>query len=214
MSELVVGLTGGIGSGKSAVSDWFANQGIDVVDADVIAHAILVKGSVALDELCHAFGAWVIDTNGNYNRVAMRQHILAKPNAIATLNAVTHPHIRADIIDKLTKSTTDYCILSVPLLIEGMKKSPNLAELCDRILMVDVPKSLQIKRASLRDVAKLSAHANPTAYIQAIIAKQATRQERLAVADDVVDNGGTLDELYAQLAKLHEYYLGLAGTAN
>ncbi|ANB92193.1 hypothetical protein MOVS_09695 [Moraxella ovis] len=209
MSELIIGLTGGIGSGKSAVSDWFAMRGIDVVDADVIAHAITAKGSPVLDELKEAFGDWVIDSDGNYNRAAMREHILKHPAAITTLNAITHPHIQAQIKDALTKSTSTYCILSVPLLVEGMAKSPNLAELCDRILVVDVPESTQIDRATKRDQIKLSHHQDPIAYVKTIIAKQATRQQRLAVADDVVDNGGTLDELYVQLERLHEGYLAM-----
>lgn len=210
MSGLIIGLTGGIGSGKSAVSDWFAMQGIDVVDADVIAHAITAKGSPVLDELKAAFGNWVIDSDGNYNRGAMREHILKHPAAITTLNAITHPHIQARIKDALEKSTAAYCVLSVPLLVEGMAKSPNLAELCDRILVVDVPESIQIHRATKRDQIKLSHHQDPTAYVKTIIAKQVTRQQRLAAADDVVDNAGTLDELYAQLERLHESYLAMA----
>lgn len=209
MSGLIIGLTGGIGSGKSAVSDWFAMQGGDVVDADVIAHAITAKGSPVLDELKDVFGDWVIDSGGNYNRAAMREHILKHPAAITTLNAITHPHIQAQIKDALAKSTSAYCILSVPLLVEGMAKSPNLAELCDRILVVDVPESIQIGRATKRDQIKLSHHQDPIAYVKTIIAKQATRQQRLAVADDVVDNGGTLDELYVQLERLHEGYLAM-----
>lgn len=209
MSGLIIGLTGGIGSGKSAVSDWFAMQGGDVVDADVIAHAITAKGSPVLDELKDVFGDWVIDSGGNYNRAAMREHILKHPAAITTLNTITHPHIQAQIKDALAKSTSAYCILSVPLLVEGMAKSPNLAELCDRILVVDVPESIQIDRATKRDQIKLSHHQDPIAYVKTIIAKQATRQQRLAVADDVVDNGGTLDELYVQLERLHERYLAM-----
>lgn len=209
MSGLIIGLTGGIGSGKSAVSDWFAMQGRDVVDADVIAHAITAKGSPVLDELKDVFGDWVIDGGGNYNRAAMREHILKHPAAITTLNAITHPHIQAQIKDALAKSTSAYCILSAPLLVEGMAKSPNLAELCDRILVVDVPESIQIDRATKRDQIKLSHHQDPVAYVKTIIAKQATRQQRLAVADDVVDNGGTLDELYVQLERLHERYLAM-----
>lgn len=209
MSGLIIGLTGGIGSGKSAVSDWFAMQGRDVVDADVIAHAITAKGSPVLDELKDVFGDWVIDSGGNYNRAAMREHILKHPAAITTLNAITHPHIQAQIKDALAKSTSAYCILSAPLLVEGMAKSPNLAELCDRILVVDVPESIQIDRATKRDQIKLSHHQDPVAYVKTIIAKQATRQQRLAVADDVVDNGGTLDELYVQLERLHERYLAM-----
>lgn len=216
--RLTIGLTGGIGSGKSAVSDWFAKQGIDVIDADIIAHAITAKGSPALDQLAQAFGDWVIikdgEHAGEYNRAAMRAYILANPDAINTLNAITHPHIQARIVDELERSTSSYRILSVPLLTEGMKKSPNLAQLCDRILVVDVPEHIQLERALARDSNKLAHHDNPTAYIQAIIAKQATRQDRLSVSDDVVDNSGTLDQLHTQLEDLHQYYLTLTNNTN
>lgn len=214
MHTLTIGLTGGIGSGKSAVSDWFARQGIDVIDADVIAHAITAKGSAVLDELVRSFGEWVViqggEQVGEYNRSAMRKHILDNPDAIHTLNAITHPHIQARIKNELSSSTSAYRILSVPLLVEGMDKPTSLATLCDRILVVDVPEKLQIQRALARDAAKLSTQDDPAAYIHAIIQKQASRQARLAIADDVVDNGGTLDGLYAQLDVLHRRYLEMA----
>lgn len=214
MHTLTIGLTGGIGSGKSAVSDWFARQGIDVIDADVIAHAITAKGSAVLDELVQSFGEWVViqggEQVGEYNRSAMRKHILNNPDAIHTLNAITHPHIQARIKNELSSSMSAYRILSVPLLVEGMDKPTSLATLCDRILVVDVPEKLQIQRALVRDAAKLSTQDDPAAYIHAIIQKQASRQARLAIADDVVDNGGTLDELYAQLDVLHRRYLEMA----
>lgn len=209
MAKLTIGLTGGIGSGKSAVSDWFVSQGIDVIDADVIAHAITAKNSPVLDELVHAFGEWIV-IDGKYNRAAMRDYILKDRNAINTLNNIIHPHIQTHIKDELACSTSLYHILSVPLLVEGMNKSPSLAKLCDRILLVDVPESVQIQRALGRDATKLATHSDPTAYIKTIIAKQATRNERLVVSDDVVDNSGTLDELYEQLQKLHEFYLSLS----
>lgn len=210
MTILTIGLTGGIGSGKSAVSDWFANQGIDVIDADVIAHTLITKGSAVACELVAVFGDWVIDDDGNYNRRAMREHILHHPSAINTLNAITHPHIQKRIIAALCDSDSVYRILSVPLLIEGMGKPYSLAKLCHRILVVDAPMSVQIKRTLKRDHAKLSACQDPTAYIKTIINKQATRQKRLAAAHDVVDNSGTLDSLYAQLKVLHQKYLSYA----
>lgn len=206
---LTIGLTGGIGSGKSAASEWFCQQGIDIIDADVIAHAITDKGSPVLDELSSAFGDWVINADGTYNRPAMRTHILDNPSAIHRLNAITHPYIQTQIKTALACSTSIYRILAVPLLVEGMTKSPNLAELCDRILVVDVPESLQIERASQRDAHKLS-HQDAQEYIKTIIAKQAHRTQRLAVADDVVDNSQSLAHLHTQLQALHAFYLQLA----
>lgn len=206
---LTIGLTGGIGSGKSAVSDWFERQGIDVIDADVIAHAITAKGSPVLDELAAAFGGWVIDDDGNYHRPAMREHLVAHPDDINELNAITHPHIQRAIHAALDSSNSAYRILSVPLLVEGMNRTPNLAKLCHRILVVDVPIEIQRQRAINRDANKLS-HTDKLAYIDAIIAKQASREQRLAAADDIVDNSGSLDDLYAQLERLHGVYLSKA----
>ncbi|WP_432481101.1 dephospho-CoA kinase [Moraxella sp. ZY200743] len=203
---LTIGLTGGIGSGKSAVSDWFAQQHIDVIDADVIAHTISTKGSPVLDELVAVFGEWVIDADGNYHRPAMREHLLAHPDDINKLNTITHPHIQHAIRTALANSNSAYRILSVPLLVEGMGRTPNLAQLCQRILVVDVPLDIQRQRAIKRDIHKLS-HTDQLAYVNAIIAKQATRAQRLAVADDIVDNSQSLAELYSQLQRLHQLYL-------
>ncbi|OOR92355.1 dephospho-CoA kinase [Moraxella caviae] len=200
---LTIGVTGGIGSGKTAVTDWFASQGIDVIDADVISRTIIKKGSALLASIRAEFGDWVLTAQGEYDRAAMRAHIVANPHAIARLNALTHPAIRDEIMAQLAASTSVYRILSVPLLVEGMAKSPNLAELCDRILVVNVSRQTQIERASRRDGQSVQA-------ICAIIDKQATPQERLAVADDVVDNEGSLAQLYAALQPLHERYLALA----
>ncbi len=206
----IIGLTGGIGSGKTAVSDYFANLGMDVIDADVIAHTLTAKGSPILDTLKDTFGDWVVDADGNYNRGGMRAYIFDKPSELAKLNAIIHPAIFDEISHQLAHSTSPYAILSVPLLLEGRHKSPNLLSLCDHLLIVDVPVEVQLERASRRD-------ANAKAQIQAIIDKQISRDERLSLANslgaDVVDNTGTLDELHAKLAPLHEHYLAMAKPA-
>lgn len=203
MPKLIIGLTGGIGSGKTAVSDYFASLGIDVVDADVIAHRLSQKGSPMLSAIKDAFGDWVLDTDGNYNRPKMREFVFNNPANLAKLNAITHPIISQTCLDELAKARSPYAILSVPLLIENKNNRPSLFHACDKILVVDIPTDLQIARASRRD------GANPE-QIQAIIARQISRDDRLAYADDVVDNSGDLPALYAQLAKLHQTYLALA----
>ncbi len=206
----VIGLTGGIGSGKTAVSDYFATLDITIIDADVIAHALTAKGSPVLDILKAKFGDWVVDNQGNYDRVAMRAYIFDKPNELATLNAIIHPLIFDKITQQLQASNSPYTILSVPLLLEGRHKSPSLLSLCHHLLVVDVPTDLQLQRASLRDTTTPS-------QIQAIINRQISRDERLSLAKtlgaDVVDNTGTLDELHAKLAPLHEHYLAMAKPA-
>ncbi len=206
----VIGLTGGIGSGKTAVSDYFATLDITIIDADVIAHALTAKGSPVLDILKAKFGDWVVDNQGNYDRVAMRAYIFDKPNELATLNAIIHPLIFDKITQQLQASNSPYTILSVPLLLEGRHKSPSLLSLCHHLLVVDVPTDLQLQRASLRDTTTPS-------QIQAIINRQISRDERLSLAKtlgaDVVDNTGTLDELHSKLAPLHEDYLAMAKPA-
>lgn len=207
MSKFIVGLTGGIGSGKTAVSDYFATQGMDVIDADVIAHHLTAKGSPLLDTLRHSFGDWVVDNDGNYDRAAMRAYIFGRDDELARLNAIIHPAIRRAIIDELARATSPYAILSVPLLLEGRHSTPNLLELCDHLLIVDVPVVVQLERASRRDD-------NAIAQIQAIIDKQISRDERLKLATklgaDIVDNSQDLPTLYAQLAPLHQRYLAMA----
>lgn len=203
MAKLIIGLTGGIGSGKTAVSDYFAHLGIDVVDADVIAHRLSQKGSPMLNAIKDAFGDWVLDTDGNYNRPQMRAFVFNNPANLAKLNAITHPIISQTCLDELAQAQSPYAILSAPLLIENKNNPQSLFHACHKILVVDVPTNLQIARASKRD------GTDPT-QIQAIIARQISRDERLAHADDVVDNSGDLPHLHQQLARLHSKYLTLA----
>lgn len=201
--QLTIGLTGGIGSGKTAVSDHFATLGIDIVDADVISHAITAHNSPILEQLQDAFGTDIVK-NGMLDRSRLRSLVFGDPTKLATLNAITHPAIRERILTKLNQATSPYVILSAPLLLESIKgDDKGLTALCDRILVVDVPVDLQIQRASRRDGQTIQ-------QIQAIIAKQIDRPTRLHLADDVVDNSGDLATLYQQLAKLHQYYLTLS----
>ncbi len=202
----IIGLTGGIGSGKTLASDWFAHQGIDVIDADVISHAITAEGSPLLAVLQDAFGSWVV-CEGKLDRSALRQHVFASPSELAKLNAIMHPAIRSRIKSELDHTKSPYAILSAPLLLESIQgEDKGLTAFCDRILVVDVPPDLQRQRASRRD-------GQPPQDIQAIIDKQIPRQQRLSLADDVADNSGSPDTLYQQLTVLHQKYLALANAA-
>lgn len=198
---LVVGLTGGIGSGKSAASAWFAEQGIDIIDADVIAHGIVAKGSTALHKIQKKFGDWVLHEDGSMNRAAVRTYVFAHPEALIELEAITHPAIRETAKAQLATSTSPYAVLAAPLLIEAAEAG--LANLCQRILVLDATEDTQLARASQRDDQSVQ-------KIKAIMTNQLSREERNRHADNVVLNEGELADLYLQLAPLHQKYLTLA----
>lgn len=207
MQKLIIGLTGGIGSGKTSVSDWFYQQGITIVDADVIAHQLTQKGSPILDSLKNEFGDWVLDKDGNYDRLAMRAYIFNHSEELKKLNDIMHPAIRNEIIRQLSKAKSPYVILSVPLLFESYGKENSLCELCQHFLVVDVDENTQLLRASKRDNANLD-------NIKAIIQKQIARTDRLQLAKhlnaDIIENMGGLDDLYQKLLPLHNRYLTMA----
>ena len=198
---LVVGLTGGIGSGKSAASDWFAQQGIDIIDADVIAHEVVVKGSSTLRKIQRKFGDWVLNADGDMDRAAVRTHVFTYPDALIELEAITHPAIREAAKLQLAESTSPYVVLSAPLLIEAAEAG--LANLCQRILVMDATEDTQLARASQRDALSMQ-------KIEAIMVNQLSREERNRHADDVVLNESDLAALYVQLEPLHQDYLKLA----
>jgi len=191
----ILGLTGGIGSGKSAASTWFETQGITVVDADIVAREVVEKGQPALQHIHAAFGDWVLLENGELNRRALREHIFKDPNARQTLEHITHPAIRQSIIHQLQSATTPYVILVSPLLFET-----NQHELTDHTLLIDATEELQIQRASQRDGQSIE-------QIHKIIQAQMPRQQKQHLADDIVLNDGHLEHLYHHLKVLHQRYL-------
>lgn len=199
--RFVVGVTGGIGSGKSAATQWFAKQGIDIIDADIIAHEVMAKGSKTLKKLQRKFGNWVIKDDGEMDRAAVRSLVFRSPDALIELEAITHPAIREAAKIQLAASSSDYVILSAPLLIEGAEAG--LANLCQRILVIDASEATQLERASRRDDQSIS-------KIKAIMENQLSREERCRHADDVVVNDGDLNAFYDKLAPLHDQYLQLA----
>ena len=195
---LIVGLTGGIGSGKSAASQWFETQGINVVDADIVAREIVEKGQPALAQIQSAFGDWVLLESGELNRKALREHIFQHPSARQQLEEITHPAIRQSIIEQLAQASSPYVILVSPLLFET-----NQHLLTQRTLLIDASIELQIQRASQRD-------GQSVAQIENIIQAQMPRDRKLDLADDIAVNDGHLEHLYTQLQKLHLHYLELS----
>jgi dephospho-CoA kinase len=194
----VVGLTGGIGSGKSAASAWFESQDIVVVDADVVAREVVQKGQPALKDIHQAFGDWVLQADGELNRRALREHIFKAPAARKVLEQITHPAIRSSIIQQLAQADSPYAILVSPLLFET-----NQHELTQRTLLIDASAELQILRASQRD-------GQNEEQIKKIIAAQMPRLRKQQIADDIVLNDGHLDHLYQHLLPMHEKYLNIA----
>jgi dephospho-CoA kinase len=200
MSKFVVGLTGGIGSGKSAVSDRFAALGIKVVDADIASRVIVEPGRPALADIEQRFGSEIIAEDGSLDRAALRKVVFADDAARRALEAITHPHINRYITEELANADSPYAILAHPILVETGQTA-----ICSRVLVVDVPESLQVERTMARDD-------NPEAQVRAIMAAQASREERISAADDVIVNDAGLDHLDAEVARLHEQYLTMASS--
>jgi len=196
--KFVLGLTGGIGSGKSAASQWFEAQGIAVVDADIVAREVVDIGQPTLQQIQQAFGDWVLLEDGSLNRRVLREHIFQSPEARKMLENITHPAIRTSIIQQLHAAQSPYAILVSPLLFET-----NQHELTQHTLLIDAAIELQIQRASQRDGQNVE-------QIQKIIAAQMPREQKCAMADDIVLNDGELEHLYAHLTPLHEKYLKMA----
>lgn len=198
MSNFVVGLTGGIGSGKTTVANLFADLGITLVDADIVSRQVVAKGSLGLVRIAEHFGKNILLENGELNRAALRERIFSTPSEREWLNALLHPMIREEMLNQLKKATSPYAILVVPLLFEN-----GLDRLVNCTLVVDISPELQTRRTMDRD--SVSAE-----QVQNIIASQATRAEKLAKADNVIDNQGTVSALKSKVALLHNKYLKLA----
>jgi dephospho-CoA kinase len=198
----VVGLTGGIGSGKSAASDEFARLGASVVDTDVIAHRLTDAGGAAIPEIRRAFGEEVLLASGAMDRDAMRERVFADPDERKRLEALLHPMIRAHSDREIAAATGPYVVHVVPLLVESGQYRFRV----DRVLVVDCPEETQLSRVRARSgLTEAQAHA--------ILRAQASRAERLSAADDVIDNSGTLDSLRRQVAELHAKYTVLGKNA-
>jgi dephospho-CoA kinase len=196
--KFIVGLTGGIGSGKSEVARRFKSLGIDVFDADEVARVVVREGEPALAQIAEHFGADILLPTGALNRARLREIIFAEPDAKRWLEALLHPLINREVRQRLAEADSPYSILMSPLLLETEQH-----QLVDRILVVDTSEAEQQARASLRDNIRAG-------QIQAIMATQLGRQERLARAQDIIDNHGDLSALNEQVAALHQQYLALS----
>ena len=201
MSDFIIALTGGIASGKSAVSDRFAARGVVVADADVAARAAVQPGKPALAEIVAAFGDDLLQSDGRLDRGALRARVFADDDARRRLEAILHPPIRTALRHACAAAAGPYAVVAIPLLVEGGARAayPWL----DRILVVDVPRAVQRARLMQRDDID-------TALAERMLDAQASRRERLAIADDVIVNDGPLERLEAHVAALDARYRSLA----
>lgn len=196
----VIGLTGGIGSGKTAASDAFARHGVPIIDTDAIARELVRPDRPALAEIARRFGADCLRPDGELDRRALRRRVFDDPQARRDLEAILHPLIRAEVQARIAALDTPYCLVVVPLLAEN----PDFRNLMDRVLVVDVPEVKQIERVMRRDGVD-------EAQARAVLAAQAERADRLAIADDIIDNSADPAALETQVAELHTRYLAEAG---
>jgi len=199
MNSYVIALTGGIAAGKSAVTHRFAALGVPVHDADVAAREVVALGSGGLAAVVAAFGNGVLDAEGRLDRPAMRRRVFADPAARQTLEAITHPRVRQWLHERALADTAPYCLLAIPLLAENIDHY----RWVDRVLLVDAPPELQLARLIARD-------GIDETLARRMLAQQASREQRLALAHDVIDNSGDEAALDAAVAALHRRYLTLA----
>lgn len=198
-----VGVTGGIGSGKSSAAALFAELGAGIVDTDDISHELTGAGGRAMPAITTAFGAGTVAADGSLDRKAMRELVFADASRRKVLEGILHPLIRAEARDRITRSPAPYAMLVVPLLLE----TGGYPDLVRRVLVIDCDEPLQISRTMQRS-------GMTAAAVRAIMAAQLPRQERLARADDVLRNDGDIANLRRQVAVLHQHYLTLAGAAD
>jgi len=197
--RLVVGLTGGIGSGKSAAADAFGKLGATVVDTDAIAHELTGPGGAAIAQVRRLFGDGMVDATGAMDRKRMRDLVFADAEKKLRLEALLHPMIRAESERRIAAAPGPYVVHVVPLLVE----SPGYRGRVGRVLVVDCPEALQVARVRQRS-------GLPEEQVRSIIASQIQRERRLAAADDVIDNSGSIAAMQQEVRRLHEKYLALA----
>ena len=192
---MLVGLTGGIGSGKSAAADQFANFGIDVVDADLASRVVVEPGMQALRKIVEHFGEDILQADGNMDRAKLRAIVFADSQERKWLQGLLHPLISDYLQEQVKASTSPYCLLVNPLLLESGQ-----AHWCDEIVVVDVPEETQVQRTMVRDN-------NPRSQVESIVAAQMSRSDRLAGATQVITNDQDLAYLHSQVETLHKEFL-------
>ena len=196
--RLLIGLTGGIASGKSTVAQRFMDLDVPVIDADVAARAVVAPGTPGFEQVISRFGPAIVAANGELDRRALRELVFSDPDSRRDLEVILHPLIRADMDRSAAAAVGPYIVMAIPLLIEGGSR-----DRVDRILVVDVDEAVQLQRVMARDRCSLD-------EAQAILAAQAPRSARLAAADDVLSNAGTVTDLRQAVDRLHRRYLSLA----
>jgi dephospho-CoA kinase len=194
-SPLLIALTGGIASGKSAAASFFSDLGVPVFDTDQIAREVVEPGTPALARLVAQFGQDILDAEGRMDRARMRQRVFEDPAQRKQLEAITHPAIRAELVRRSRQADGPYQIHVIPLLVEGGRASDY-----ERVVVVDCPEQDQLRRLMARDDASEE-------QARRILAAQASRAQRLAIADDVIENTGTLDDLRQRVQSLHHSYV-------
>lgn len=202
MSKFVVGLTGGIGSGKTTVANLFAAEGVCLVDADVVAREVVAPGTYGLNAIIDHFGKEILTASGELDRAKLRQRVFSDEQARQWLNQLLHPMIRQEMLLQVKNATSDYVIMVVPLLFEN-----GLDRLVNRTLVVDISPELQISRTVKRDNVDAT-------QVNNIIESQCSRSEKLARADDIIDNQGEISTLKQEVQALHQRYLQLSGNHN
>jgi len=196
--QFVVGITGGIGSGKSAVTDYLETKGITVVDADKVARVVVEPGTSGLAVIAEHFGHDILLPDGTLNRAALRKVVFDNPEERKVLEGITHPRIREEIARQLSEAGSPYVALASPLLLESGQSS-----FADYVVVVDVPESVQLSRTMTRDN-------NSEQLVKSIMAVQLDRETRLARADTSISNEGTLEELHTRVDALHADLLSRA----
>ncbi|HED36508.1 MAG TPA: dephospho-CoA kinase [Gammaproteobacteria bacterium] len=195
---LTIALTGGIGCGKTTVCELFSAHGVPIIDTDTLARELVQPGQQALQEITNCFGKDILFANGTLDRQKLAGKIFSSQSDKASLETILHPRIRQRVKEQLDSLTSDYAIIAIPLLVETSQQSQY-----DRVLLVDCTEQQQITRTQARD------HRS-TREIKAIIKSQATRQQRISVADDIIENNAGICDLELQVKQLHNQYLSLA----
>jgi dephospho-CoA kinase len=195
---LIIGLTGGIGSGKSIVARHFENLGVPVIDADAITRELVEPGRIALEKIVTYFGSDILQADGKLDRKQLRDRIFTNPDDRKILEGILHPLAQKEVQQRIVNLNAPYCIVSVPLLIES-----GWSTMVDRILVVDSPRELQIQRTMARD-------GTTRQQVEAIIDSQVDRKTRLAAANDILENTSDIAYLFEQVNILNEKYLNLA----
>ena len=192
---MIIGLTGGIGSGKSAAANFFQNEGISVIDTDQLARKVIEKDTPGYSKVVDSFGANILDNNYSIDRAKLREAVFHDSEKRKILESITHPLVRELMVQKISSSTSPYSIIMVPLIFET-----NSAKNYDRVLVIDCDVEIQLARATIRDE-------NSADLIQKIIDSQCSRSERLSIANDVIPNNHSIEDLQKRSLAMHNFYL-------